>query len=161
MIDIFQGVEKNSDAPADWMLVVAGVLVASDGRWLMHQRPVGKMYEGLWEFPGGKVEDFENPMESLARELREELGIALDPQACSPALFAQDGATQGRPAIVLLLYSVTAWQGDPQALEGGKTGWFAPNDALALPMPPLDRELAQRLLRHLPENPTQARNEPS
>jgi 8-oxo-dGTP diphosphatase len=161
MIDHSREVEKNSDGQADWMLVVAGALIAPDGRWLMHQRPPGKMYGGLWEFPGGKVEPYENPEQSLVRELNEELGVAILPDACQPTLFAQDGAAESRPAIVLMLYIISAWEGDPRAIEGGAIGWFAPRDALALPMPPLDRDLAQRLLRHLPENPTQARNEPS
>lgn len=127
------------------MLVVAGVLVDPDGRWMMHERPSGKMYAGLWEFPGGKVEASENPLQSLSRELREELGISVIASSCRPLLFAGDGARGDRPEIVLLLYSVSAWEGEPQALEGGAVGWFTPGEALALPMPPLDRDLAERL----------------
>ena len=129
------------------MLVVAGVLVDPDGRWMMHERPSGKMYAGLWEFPGGKVEASENPSQSLSRELREELGISVVASSCRPLLFAADGARGDRPEIVLLLYSVSAWEGEPQALEGGAVGWFTPGEALALPMPPLDRDLAERLVK--------------
>lgn len=129
------------------MLVVAGVLVDPDGRWMMHERPSGKMYAGLWEFPGGKVEASENPLQSLSRELREELGISVIASSCRPLLFAADGARGVRPGIVLLLYSVSAWEGEPQALEGGAIGWFTPGEALALPMPPLDRDLAERLVK--------------
>lgn len=147
MIDKPGSIEKNSDAATDWFLVVAGVLIDPKGRWLMHQRPLGKMYQGLWEFPGGKVEPHEFPLESLIRELQEELGVTPTKEACNPAFFAQDGAIAGRPAIVLLLYTVRAWQGQPQALEGGEIGWFAPSEALQLPMPPLDSQLAQRLTK--------------
>lgn len=147
MVEDSRKAEKNPDVGGDWMLVVAGVLVAPDGRWLMHERPSGKMYAGLWEFPGGKVEASENPLQSLARELREELGIALVARSCRPLLFAADDASGDRPEIVLLLYSVSAWEGEPQALEGGAIGWFTPGQALALPMPPLDRELAERLMK--------------
>lgn len=145
MIEKQAASEKFPDGGDDWLLVVAGALIDPAGHWLMHQRPVGKMYAGLWEFPGGKVEASELPAQSLVRELHEELGITLLPAACKPAFFAQLPAAAGRRAIVLLLYTITAWQGTPQALEGGAVGWFAPADALALELPPLDRELAEKL----------------
>jgi 8-oxo-dGTP diphosphatase len=135
----------NYSDTADWILVVAGALVDQHRRWVMHQRPAGKMYADLWEFPGGKVEHSEMPAQSLCRELREELGIAVAEDACRPSLFAQDGAIRERPAIVLLLYTINIWRGQPRALEGGEVGWFAPQDALELAMPPLDRQLAEQL----------------
>lgn len=137
--------EKNSDGAPAVMLVVAGALQDGQGRVMMHQRPCGKMYAGLWEFPGGKVEPYEMPAQSLARELREELGIAADPASVVAAGFAEDGARPGRGPIVLLLYTVQRWSGDPQALEGGQVCWFTPQEALQLAMPPLDRTLAGRL----------------
>lgn len=145
MVDQSPKVEKNSDGASGMMLVVAGALVDRQGRVLMHQRPLGKMYAGLWEFPVGKVEHAEMPVQSLVRELREELGIVADPASFSAAGFAEDGARQGRPAIVLLLYTVRSWHGEPQALEGGGVGWFTPQEAWELAMPPLDRKLAGSL----------------
>ena len=129
-----------------WVPVVAGALSRSDGCWLMHQRPLGKHHAGLWEFPGGKVEDDEMPMESLIRELREELGITCDPAQCQPVAFAESGGQEGPPAIVILLYTVTAWEGEPAALEGGEIGWFTPDEIRALAKPPLDVQLAAALL---------------
>ena len=55
--------------------VVVGVIVDEKGRYLMAQRPQGKVYAGYWEFPGGKVELGESHEQALVRELREELGI--------------------------------------------------------------------------------------
>ncbi len=152
MIENLRATEKNPDGGDGWLLVVAGVLLDREGRWLMYRRPAGKMYAGLWEFPGGKVEPLEVPVQSLARELAEELGVEVLAEACGAAIFAEGAAVPGRPAIVLLLYTVTAWRGTPRPLEGGEIGWFAPAAALALAMPPLDRELAQRLVGQRPEN---------
>lgn len=152
MVEKVIGVEKKSDNAADWLLVVAGVLIDCEGRWLLHQRPCGKMYAGLWEFPGGKVEASEFPTDSLVRELSEELGIEVLPEACLPASFAQDGPRAQRPAIVLMLYTICAWQGEPQPLEGGRIGWFSPQQALQLAMPPMDQELAKRLAGYWGEN---------
>ena len=61
-----------------WQLVVAAALQRGDSQWLMHKRPAGKHHGGLWEFPGGKVENGENPPLSLVRELNEELGLDLN-----------------------------------------------------------------------------------
>lgn len=145
MVDARSESEKNPDGASGMMLVVAGALLDRQGRVLMHQRPCGKMYAGLWEFPGGKVEHSEMPTQSLVRELREELGISANPASIAAAGFAEDGAREARAPIVLLLYTVRSWNGDPQALEGGQVEWFTPQDALQLAMPPLDRELAGKL----------------
>ncbi len=131
-----------------WIAVVAGALQRPDGRWLMHQRPPGKHHAGLWEFPGGKVEPDEMPIESLVRELREELGIECDPAACKPLAFAESAATEEARAIVILLYTVSHWDGDPVSLEGGAVGWFTAEESMALPKAPLDVSLAQRLFQN-------------
>src|SRR5947199_6567145 len=55
--------------------VAAAVIQRPDGRFLLAQRPPGKVYAGYWEFPGGKVEPGELAERALARELHEELGI--------------------------------------------------------------------------------------
>jgi 8-oxo-dGTP diphosphatase len=59
------------------VLVAAVALIRRDGRLLLAQRPKGKAMAGLWEFPGGKVEAGESPQGALARELMEELGVAV------------------------------------------------------------------------------------
>jgi 8-oxo-dGTP diphosphatase len=57
--------------------VVSGVLVDSIGKILMGKRPMGKRRGGLWELPGGKLDEGEDPKTALAREWLEELGIAV------------------------------------------------------------------------------------
>lgn len=131
------------------MTVVAGALHRPDGRWLMHRRPEGKHHAGLWEFPGGKVEPAEMPSEALVRELAEELGILCRAEHLRPCGFAEGmGNSDARP-LVILLYTLRIWEGDPQALEGGAVGWFTPAEALSLPKPPLDIELAARLFANI------------
>lgn len=139
---------KNPDMNPAWLPVVAAALQRADGLWLMHQRPLGKHHGGLWEFPGGKVEANEIPVESLIRELEEELGIRCDPDACSPCTFAESGSAKAAQAIVILLYTVKRWKGDPISREGGQIGWFTPQAACALPMPPLDVRLAAHLFQN-------------
>jgi 8-oxo-dGTP diphosphatase len=54
--------------------VVAGLIV-KDGKLLVCQRTRHQTMPLKWEFPGGKIEEGEQPREALRRELEEELGI--------------------------------------------------------------------------------------
>lgn len=123
------------------MAVVAGAIADNGGRLLMQQRPPGKRHAGLWEFPGGKVELGESPRAALVRELNEELGIAALGDELMPLAFAESQPGGGEPGIVILLYRVGAFQGQPVADDGAAIGWFAPADIARLPLPPLDADL--------------------
>lgn len=130
---------------ADPMYVVAGALSSGEDRFLMHLRPEEKAHGGLWEFPGGKVEPTEMPVEALIRELHEELGIVVETASCEPATFAEDRRQPGQRPIVILLYTIADWIGDPRALEGGAVKWFSRSEIAALAKPPLDERLSERL----------------
>jgi 8-oxo-dGTP diphosphatase len=131
------------------MLVVAGALIDDANRVLMHRRPAGKHLEGLWEFPGGKVEPGETPPAALARELAEELGVTISDSAFSPRGFAHETRDFSPPeparGIVLLLYCCRIWTGKPAPLEGGGLGWFAIPEVDSLDLAPLDRILLGQL----------------
>ena len=58
--------------------VVAALIEATPGRFLVQQRLPGKSRALLWEFPGGKVESGETDAQALVREAREELGVRLE-----------------------------------------------------------------------------------
>jgi len=118
------------------LTVVAAALADSEGRVLVQQRPQGTALAGLWEFPGGKVEPGETPEDALVRELDEELGITVD----TAHLVAVTFATVDTPerALVLLLYGVRVWTGEPRALHATALRWERPQDMSALPMPPAD-----------------------
>jgi 8-oxo-dGTP diphosphatase len=139
---------KKTDMIDAWIAVVAGALMREDGCWLMHRRPPSKHHAGLWEFPGGKVEPHEMPIEALVRELNEELGIACDPASCTPAAFAETTASGTPRAIVILLYTISRWRGVPLALEGGEVGWFTVQELRALAKPPLDILLCEQLFQN-------------
>jgi 8-oxo-dGTP diphosphatase len=118
------------------LFVVAVALVDRAGRVLVQQRPAGKQLAGLWEFPGGKVEPGETPEAALVRELSEELGIAVAPDALRPLTFASEPLADRH--LLLLLYLCREWEGEPQALDAVALAWHAPSSLRGLAMPPAD-----------------------
>ena len=126
------------------MVVVAAALVNSERRVLLQQRPQGTAMAGLWEFPGGKVEPGELPEAALVRELEEELGIAVSPEALTPASFAS--APVAARHMILLLYLCREWRGEPRPLHATALKWLRPHEMAAAEMPPADRPLIAALL---------------
>jgi 8-oxo-dGTP diphosphatase len=54
---------------------VTAAVIERDGKVLVARRKAGLVAEGMWEFPGGKLEEGEEPRKGLERELEEELGV--------------------------------------------------------------------------------------
>ena len=129
------------------LLVVAAALLREDGRILLQKRPDGRSMAGLWEFPGGKLEDGETPALALVRELSEELALNVDPANLKPACFAS--AEIGNRQLLLMLYICTLWGGEPVAVESPELGWFSIEEMVGLPMPPADIPLIDLLKKLL------------
>jgi 8-oxo-dGTP diphosphatase len=127
------------------VLVAAVALVDVAGRVLMAERPEGKELAGLWEFPGGKVEDGETPEHALVRELREELGIDVAPAALEPFHFASHGYE--RFHLLMPLYLCRTWSGEVVAMEGQRIAWTALADLPRLAVPPADLSLVAALVK--------------
>lgn len=130
-----------------WVIVVAAALIADDGTVLMQKRPPDKQHGGLWEFPGGKVDPGETPVDALVREIDEELGVAVSADDLFPISVASGDPAKAEPPIVLLLYGSRRWQGEARAIERGcQVHWATPAELTTLPMPPLDIPLSQALI---------------
>lgn len=119
--------------------VVAAVIVR-DGRYLIGRRPEHKRHGGLWEFPGGKVQDGEDHAGAVRRELAEELG--LDTRSVGRLLWSE--SDEGSPFVIHFLETEVA--GAPQALEHSEVGWFTPQEMRSLPLAPGDARFVSRLL---------------
>ena len=101
-----------AEAPATPVVLVAAVaLIDVDGRVLLAERPAGKDLAGMWEFPGGKVQEGETPEAALIRELEEELGIHLTAE--SVVGWLDDYATRSG----YVMTPVVLWGGANPALK--------------------------------------------
>jgi mutator protein MutT len=123
-------------------LLVTAAVVRRDGQVLIARRLPSGPRGGLWEFPGGKVEPGESPEEALRRELREELGVAVE---VGPLLMRVDHDYPDR-AIRLVAYDCTLAAGDPEPLECAEVSWVAPAELVTYPLAPADEPIRERLL---------------
>ena len=130
---------------ANLLLVVAGALIDGGGRVLVQRRPAGTSLAGWWEFPGGMPEAGETPERGLVRELREELGIRVDPGSLAAAAFASEAL--GERHLVLLLYICRHWVGEVAALHASELRWVDIGALRDLDMPTADRPLVTALAR--------------
>jgi 8-oxo-dGTP diphosphatase len=125
--------------------VVAGVLRDAQGRILLAERPPGKHLAGSWEFPGGKCEAGEMPVDALARELREEIGVVVEsarPLIGVPHVYPDN-------EILLDVWQVAAYSGVPHSREGQRLAWMEIDAIDRVEMPPADRPVLTAL--RLPE----------
>jgi len=125
------------------VLVVAAALVNSEGKVLLAQRPEGKAMAGLWEFPGGKVKEGENPEFALMRELEEELGIETRECCFSPIGFTSYSYEDFH--LLMPLFVCRVWRGKVKSLEGQSFVWATPQDMYNYPMPEADIPLVYQI----------------
>ena len=99
--------------------VAVGVLMRPDGYFLLTSRPPGKVYEGYWEFPGGKLEAGETVEQALRRELHEEIGITID----AAHLWKVELVDYPHALVRLNFCKVFHWQGELHMREGQLCAW--------------------------------------
>ena len=99
--------------------VAVGVLLRSDGAFLLTSRPLGKVYSGYWEFPGGKLEVGESVEQALRRELHEELGITIG--AVTP--WRVEMVDYPHAPVRLHFCKVFEWTGELQMREAQDFSW--------------------------------------
>jgi len=125
--------------------VLAGALFDDRRRVLVAQRPAGKHMAGRWEFPGGKRADGEAPFAALCRELQEELGIGVTD---AEPLIQYEYAYSDR-VVLLDLWCVTGYAGEPQSREGQALAWVTVQQLGEIDLLEADRPMVEALARYV------------
>jgi 8-oxo-dGTP diphosphatase len=121
--------------------VAAGILRDASGRILITERLCDGPFNGLWEFPGGKIDDAESAQEALSRELAEELGITVT--AAQP--FMELHHEYPDRIVDLEFFLVSDWQGEPAGLEGQGIRWVAISELNSEELLPADKPVVDAL----------------
>jgi 8-oxo-dGTP diphosphatase len=121
--------------------VAAGVIRDRSGRVLIAQRPAGRPLAGGWEFPGGKVAEGETARDALVRELREELGIEV--RTAEP--FLRYRYAYPERVVLLDVWTVDGYAGEPRALEGQALRWEAVDRLIESGLLEADRPIVEAL----------------
>jgi 8-oxo-dGTP diphosphatase len=122
-------------------VIVTAALILEQGKILVTQRKPGDSHELLWEFPGGKVKEGEDPREALQRELKEELDVEVKPGMMFDAAFFFYPSYQ----ILLLVYYCRMEKGSLKPIGCHDLRWVTLQEFNTLPMPPADESIRRHL----------------
>ncbi len=122
------------------MTIVVAAVIEEDGRFFVTRRQKGVHLEGMWEFPGGKLDPSETHAEALRREIGEELGADVD----VGELVLSTTHDYGDLAVALFFYRCRL-VGTPRPLLKQEMRWVARGELGLLPFPPADTELIRLL----------------
>jgi 8-oxo-dGTP diphosphatase len=123
-------------------IVVAAAVVRRDGRILLTRRAKGTHLEGYWEFPGGKVEDGEDPEVTVVRECREECAIDVEVGDVLDVTFHR---YPGKDVLLLFYDCRLASAREVQHLGVADHAWVLPGELRSHPLPPPDERLVRKL----------------
>lgn len=123
---------------------VAAAIIHRSGNVLIAQRPQNGLLGGLWEFPGGKTQDGEDLPACLSREIREELGAAIQVEAAFGVY--KHAYTHFR--VTLHAFFCTLLGGEPRPIEASAIRWVRPPELSTFPMGKIDRQIASGLLKN-------------
>jgi 8-oxo-dGTP diphosphatase len=121
--------------------VAVGVLLNDNHEVLIAMRPAESHQGGLWEFPGGKVEEGESVEYALNREFKEELGISV--QACTPLI--QIRHEYSDKLVMLDVWRIEKFSGIPQGREGQAIEWRALSKLRAVDFPKANDRIIREL----------------
>ena len=124
--------------------VAAGILCDPAGRILIAERLGGGVFNGLWEFPGGKIGADETSLEALSRELAEELGIEVT--AC--ASFMNLRHEYDDRIVTIEFFIVSEWNSDPVGREGQALRWVPRESLDAEELLPADVPVVEALQKN-------------
>jgi 8-oxo-dGTP diphosphatase len=122
--------------------VAVGVIINTNREVFISKRRPGQFYEGYWEFPGGKHEENETPLEALSRELYEEIGITVT----YAKQFLEITHSYPHRVVRLHVWLVEEFSGSPHGLEGQECRWVSIDDLSDYQFPEGNAEIVKALI---------------
>jgi len=122
-------------------VIVSAALTIEQGKLLVTQRKKDSSHGLLWEFPGGKVEEGEDPRGALRRELKEELDVEVEVGRLFDAVFYP----YPEFPILLLAYRCRVEKGSLKPIGCHDLRWVTLKELEALAMPPADDPIRKHL----------------
>jgi 8-oxo-dGTP diphosphatase len=122
--------------------VAIGIIRDASGRVLVAKRPDGRYLAGLWEFPGGKLEDGEASRGALVRELHEELGVEVSSLDYLTQVFHEYPDF----SVAIDVWLVESYEGVAAGCEGQELAWVTYGELQNLAIPPANSEVLSALI---------------
>lgn len=122
-------------------VIVTAALIIEQGKILITQRKKDSSQGLLWEFPGGKVKEREEPREALGRELKEELDVEVEVGMLFDAVFH----SYPEYPILLLVYRCRIVEGSLKPIGCHDLRWVSLREVEKLAMPPADDPIRKHL----------------
>ena len=122
-------------------VIVTAALTIEQGKLLVTQRKKDSSHGLLWEFPGGKVKEGEDPREALRRELKEELDVEVEVGGLFDAVFY----SYPEYPILLLVYRCQIEKGSLKPIGCHDLRWVTLRELETLVMPPADDPIRKHL----------------
>lgn len=127
------------------MRVVTAAVICRNGKILITQRPEGKAHAGFWEFPGGKLEDGEDPIASLHREIEEEIGVRIRIGEIIEVVHH----VYHNGTFLILAYLCELIEGEIRHLEVADHCWIDPEQASQYNLLPADQPIIDAVVRRV------------
>ena len=122
-------------------LIVTAGIVCRDNEVLITRRPGGSRHEGMWEFPGGKLDPGESPAEGLKRELKEELDLDVEVGDIFEVVYHQ----YDWGPVLILAYLCRPLGSEIRNIEVSDHRWVLPADIDGYDILPADRPIIERI----------------
>jgi 8-oxo-dGTP diphosphatase len=122
--------------------VAVAVIINEEKKILIAQRPAHKYAGGLWEFPGGKVEEHETILQALRREIHEEIGLEI--LSAQPWLEIPHDYIDRK--VLLDVWVVNQFIGEAKGREGQAIRWVFPVELEHFSFPAGNQTLIEKLL---------------
>ncbi|MDT2613913.1 (deoxy)nucleoside triphosphate pyrophosphohydrolase [Enterococcus dongliensis] len=124
-------------------IFVVGAVLVQDDKILCCQRGPGRSLANLWEFPGGKIETGEHPVEALKRELSEELNIQV---SITETEFVTTAYEYDFGIVHLTTFICHLEKGKPVLTEHTQIKWLKPAQLNELNWAPADLPTVDKLM---------------